>query len=269
METIQDFLTRFCTVLQSDNFEVRHNQSLGDAGIIADVYACRKKLHYLIFNLQQNLKNDLAGLAAVHKASCAWVDSQYKTPKSLRLQPATIQTIFITAELFTRKMQEEAIAAINQLDSQWGGEISNAMLIDLQRQTTAPLKDILPVGGRGQSKAASILEEQTQKVFQQNGNPQDIISRDDLDIAAPRKQQKMKWPPAWAWFFIVLCGAMVGLRGAIPSALGMAGAAACYQVAQDRSKPLGGRIIKCIGISLGVWVLFFGIGFVFLQLLGN
>ncbi|MEM9539748.1 MAG: hypothetical protein AAGA60_09570 [Cyanobacteria bacterium P01_E01_bin.42] len=268
METVQNFLTQFRTVLQSDNFEVQQGQSLGDSGITADLYACRKKVHYLIFDLQQNLKNDLAGLPEVHRAACKWVDSQYKIPKSLRFQVATIQTIFVTAEPFTRKMQDEVLSAITQADSQWGGEISNATLIDLQQQISAPLKDILPVGGRAQSKVAMIVKEQAQRIFGNAGSG-DVISPDNIDLALPREQPKMKWPPSWSWFFIVLCGAMIGMGGALPSGLGMAGAASCYQVAQDRTKPLTGRIVKCVGITLGVWVLFFAIGFVLLQLLAN
>jgi hypothetical protein len=62
-----------------------------------------------------------------------------------------------------------------------------------------------------------------------------------------------KQVPAWAWLFVVACGSLVILGGAIGGALGAGGAMGCAALSQ-RPQSLGARLVGCALITGGVWL---------------
>ena len=64
--------------------------------------------------------------------------------------------------------------------------------------------------------------------------------------------------PAWAWVFIVVCGAIpvVSLGGAIPAMIGFTGAFGCAAVSRNRSLPAGVRLGSCLAIAAAAWGAF-------------
>ena len=68
-------------------------------------------------------------------------------------------------------------------------------------------------------------------------------------------QQKL---PAWAWACIALCIAIpvIAVGGAIPAAIGAAGASGCAAVARRQSLSSAARVGICVGITLAAWTAF-------------
>jgi hypothetical protein len=64
--------------------------------------------------------------------------------------------------------------------------------------------------------------------------------------------------PQWAYFFAVACGAIpiLTLGGLIPALLGFGGASGCLTVCRMRSVPVALRLLACVGITAGCWLLF-------------
>lgn len=62
--------------------------------------------------------------------------------------------------------------------------------------------------------------------------------------------------PWWGWVFVVACGAipLVTLGGALPTGLGVGGAAACAAIAKRPDWPIAGRVAACAGIAFVAWV---------------
>ncbi|MGI8593292.1 MAG: hypothetical protein ACR2ML_02815 [Solirubrobacteraceae bacterium] len=63
--------------------------------------------------------------------------------------------------------------------------------------------------------------------------------------------------PAWGWVAVGLCVAIpiVALGGAIPTGLGAGGAAGCYAIARDPTKPAATRMGLCAAIVVGCWAI--------------
>jgi hypothetical protein len=76
----------------------------------------------------------------------------------------------------------------------------------------------------------------------------------------PGQKTKMAPPPRWAWLFAAACIAIpiIAIGGAIPSAIGAAGAFYCLAVARETKKSTRGRLIHCAAVTAGCWVLFIG-----------
>ncbi|NJN22847.1 MAG: hypothetical protein HC812_18825 [Leptolyngbya sp. RL_3_1] len=259
---MDNFEALFGTVLKAEGFEIQPKHRLEGSDLVAALYGRRKNYHYFLFDLEQAFNGNLERLTEAHEMVCKWVNSQYKTPKALRLQAPIIQTVLVTSEPFTREMQEQALAQMDTLAarSAVGGEISNVTLIDLPRRTTAPLKAVQMMGWAIQKKVQKMVEAQAQKVFQQLPGAVEMPPLEGgsaLDTAP--KSRVSQWPPGWAWFFIVPCLGIIGLRGAIPAAVGAGAAAGCYQVSRDRSQSTRTRVLKCLGITVGAWAVMFAI----------
>jgi hypothetical protein len=64
--------------------------------------------------------------------------------------------------------------------------------------------------------------------------------------------------PAWGYLFIAACGLIpvVSLGGAVPAAIGAAGAFGCLGAARDGSKSVFERASRCLAITAGCWVIF-------------
>ena len=64
--------------------------------------------------------------------------------------------------------------------------------------------------------------------------------------------------PQWAYLFAVFCGIIpiISLGGAIPMALGFGGAGGCLAVSRRTSVPGVLRFLVCVGITIGVWIVF-------------
>jgi hypothetical protein len=64
--------------------------------------------------------------------------------------------------------------------------------------------------------------------------------------------------PAWGYLFVAACGLIpvVSLGGAVPAAIGVAGAVGCLGTARDGSKTLAERAGRCLAITAGCWVVF-------------
>jgi hypothetical protein len=64
--------------------------------------------------------------------------------------------------------------------------------------------------------------------------------------------------PQWAYLFAAVCGAIpiVSLGGLIPAVLGVGGAGGCLKVARLGSLPIPVRLLLCVGITMGSWILF-------------
>jgi F0F1-type ATP synthase membrane subunit c/vacuolar-type H+-ATPase subunit K len=268
MNTTLDFVTLFDAVLKAEKFETQPHQVLEGTGIVASFYGRRKNFHYFVFDLEQTLKGNLDRLTDAHEAACKWVNSQYKTPKALRFQAPIIQSILVTAEPFTKAMQEKVLAQMDMLAarSAVGGEVSNVTLVDLPRRTTAPLKAVQMMGWAIQKKVQKMVEDQVQTVFQQLPGTAEVSEEPEMALETAPKSRVSPWPPSWAWFFIVLCALIIGFRGAIPSAIGAGAAAGCYQVSRDRSQPTQSRVLKCLGITVGAWVTVLVIAFLIAML---
>ena len=271
MDSIQDFVTLFDAVLKADGFEIQRHHSLEGTEMVTAFYGRRKNYHYFVLDLQHTLKGNLDHLVDAHEAACKWVNSQYKTPKALRLQAPIIQTVLVTTEPFSRDMQEQALTQMDALAtrSAMGGEISNATLVDLPRRTTAPLKAVQMMGWAIQKKVQKMVEDQAQKAFQQLPGTAEVPPEAEADLEAAPKSRVSQWPPGWAWGFIVLCGVIVGFRGAIPTAVGIAAAGTCYQISRDRSQSTQSRVLKCLGVTVGAWVVVFAIAILIVILFGG
>lgn len=249
MSNTQAFIQEFQAALEADKYEVTPHLALGESGITATAYARHKNLHFILFDLQAITGDDLNPIGTAHTAACEWVDRSYKTPKSLRLQPPIIQTVFVTATAFTRDEQEEVVKMINQLDPTQGGEVRHAALVDLTRKVAVPLKDIEAYGAIPQQKSQARLQKYSEQILGEAAEP----ASDDAN--GLRQSPKTLMPPAWSWFFIVVNVVMLGIGGAIPYGLGFGAALWCYQIAIQREKPIGGRLAKCVGITLGAWAI--------------
>ncbi len=55
--------------------------------------------------------------------------------------------------------------------------------------------------------------------------------------------------PAWAWVFIIVCGAVSAM-------IGFAGAFGCAAVSRNRSLPAGVRLGSCLAIAAAAWGAF-------------
>ena len=76
------------------------------------------------------------------------------------------------------------------------------------------------------------------------------------DSPDPEQEERGKPPiPPWAWVFVVACGIIpvLTLGGAIPTGIGVGGAAACIGVARNPSMPVAGRVVLCAVITVGCW----------------
>ena len=64
--------------------------------------------------------------------------------------------------------------------------------------------------------------------------------------------------PKWGWIFLVACGIIpiLTMGGAIPGALGFAGAFPCLAILRDKKMTTGQKVVSCGGITLAVWILF-------------
>ncbi|NEO84450.1 MAG: hypothetical protein F6J87_09380 [Spirulina sp. SIO3F2] len=256
------FIHELQAVLEADKYEITPNQLLGESGITATAYARRKNLHYVLFDLQATAGDDLTKIGTAHTAACEWVDTFYKTPKSLRLQPPVIQTVFVTAVAFTRSQQEQVVEMLNQLDPNQGGEVRHASLVDLTRKAAVPLKDTQAYAAIPQQKSQVRLQNYAEQIL---GESTESASEGD----ALRSGPKTLIPPAWSWFFIVVNALMVGIGGAIPSGLGFGAAMWCYQLSMQREQPVGGRIVKCVGITLVAWAILAAIALFFASILNG
>lgn len=267
MSDTKTFLHQLQAALDADQYEITPNPTFGESGITAVAYARKKNLHYALFDLQ-TVGDDLNNIGAAHTAACDWVNSLYKTPKSLRLQFPVTQTVFVTADAFSREQQEQVFKLLNQLDPNQGGEVRHAALVDLTRQETVPLKDLEAYAAIPQAKSHSRLENFVAQILggsiTVNSGAQSTPEGDAL-----RRRPKTLLPPSWAWFFIVINAVMVGIGGAIPSGLGLGAAAWCYQTSTEQEETISDRVFKCIGITVGAWVMMAVIRFVILRMLSS
>ena len=64
--------------------------------------------------------------------------------------------------------------------------------------------------------------------------------------------------PVWGWAFVIACVAIpvVSLGGAIPGAIGGAGAFACYRAARQPGTSTTTRLAICTAIAIGCWTVF-------------
>lgn len=64
--------------------------------------------------------------------------------------------------------------------------------------------------------------------------------------------------PGWAYVFASLCGAIpvVALGGCVPALLGFGGGSMCLGLARWRALPVVLRVLGCILITGGAWILF-------------
>jgi hypothetical protein len=83
----------------------------------------------------------------------------------------------------------------------------------------------------------------------------------ETDVACVRCGAPIRRAPAevpqWAYLFAVLCGIIpvLTLGGAIPVAVGVGGAGGCIKVARSTSLPLAARLILCLAITAGCWLV--------------
>jgi hypothetical protein len=63
--------------------------------------------------------------------------------------------------------------------------------------------------------------------------------------------------PGWAYIFAVACAMIpvVTLGGFIPALVGLGGASACVKVSSSGSIPGVLRVLCCLGITLGCWLV--------------
>lgn len=88
----------------------------------------------------------------------------------------------------------------------------------------------------------------------------------------PNTQELSKWPPGWAWVFIIACVAIpvITLGGAIPMGIGAGGAAGVYSIARDESRSTQSRVIISAVIAVIAWAIFLAfIAFIVPSLLDN
>jgi hypothetical protein len=64
--------------------------------------------------------------------------------------------------------------------------------------------------------------------------------------------------PQWAYFFAVACGAIpiLTLGGLVPAVLGFGGAGGCLTISRINSLPVVLRLLACVVITAGCWLLF-------------
>ena len=79
-----------------------------------------------------------------------------------------------------------------------------------------------------------------------------------LTCGAPVRASTAAIPvPGWAYIFAVACAIIpvVTLGGLIPAVVGLGGASACVKVSSSGSIPGALRLLICVGITLGCWLL--------------
>lgn len=262
--TTTTFLQAFEASLVADGFEWQRPPQLAPIGIQPTAYARKKNVHYLVFDWSQTLSNDIQQFNAAHEAACQWVNTSSYWPKALRITVPAVQTILVTTEPFTRVMQDQVVNYLGELSLQSGvgGETSNATLIDLRRRLVIPLKAEQLWGLLVQRKLQNSVKKHAQAAFQRLPATAPIpADRPEAeDLALQPKSQISQWPPGWAWFFIVLCLILVALGGIIGALCGLAGAAYCYQISRDRSKTIGRRVLYCLGVTVGAWIIVVVVG---------
>jgi hypothetical protein len=70
------------------------------------------------------------------------------------------------------------------------------------------------------------------------------------------RRKRLSGLPIWAWPFVVACGIMVIFPGGlIAGAIGGASAAGCAVIAQSSSWSVLIRVVICIALAIGAWIL--------------
>jgi hypothetical protein len=83
----------------------------------------------------------------------------------------------------------------------------------------------------------------------------------DLPHASDPAAKPAKLPiPPWTWAFVIACGVLplLTLGGAIPTGIAFGGAGGCIGVARNPEMPVGTRIAICAAITVGCWIVVFG-----------
>ncbi len=64
--------------------------------------------------------------------------------------------------------------------------------------------------------------------------------------------------PAWGWLFVAACVLIpvLTLGGAIPGAIGGAGAFGCADVSRDVAKSSSTRVLICCAVTFVCWLVF-------------
>jgi hypothetical protein len=119
--------------LNTNEFTVTENFS---AGVLsADIYAFRKGLNfvfpqrdYLFFHDIEKRNLDVHSAEKLHEAARAFVNSEYKLPKAMRLTVPNITSVF-----FANKVTDKSL--ISLASSAIGGEIHQIIVIDVSSKT--------------------------------------------------------------------------------------------------------------------------------------
>lgn len=84
------------------------------------------------------------------------------------------------------------------------------------------------------------------------------LAVDGVFISSGEPYEPLAKMPKWNWIFIVACVAIFAVSGggALPVLCAMLGAMFCTRVACSK-KPLGAKIISCIGITGAAWLIWF------------
>jgi hypothetical protein len=64
--------------------------------------------------------------------------------------------------------------------------------------------------------------------------------------------------PGWAYFFILTCVLVpvVSQGGAVPTVIGLGGAAGCTKLSRDTTLPVAKRVLLCAAMTAGAWGVF-------------
>jgi hypothetical protein len=62
--------------------------------------------------------------------------------------------------------------------------------------------------------------------------------------------------PGWAWVFVIACGILFFVGGAIGGAIGIGGALFCATQARNAARPVAARVGLCVAGMIGAWVLY-------------
>lgn len=94
----------------------------------------------------------------------------------------------------------------------------------------------------------------------------DLIFNDRSVTTGEMVAERAPAPP-WAWLFVIACGALVPLGGAIGAVLGLAGARLCYRISQNAERTVGARVLQSVGVTAGAWIAWMVLGTVLAVLL--
>ena len=231
------------------------------------VETTQDKLMCLNKVLAINPANEAAqrGVAALQKESTTPLPLETQpVPQPRHIRPSVVQAVLGTDSLaieeFPTPTSTETTTAVRP-SAQASVRLDHTKTFDqldpekqqaLEGYTSLIIHEL----AEGDISQKEIVERLTKRGFSRAAVEQHVakVAKTTKHVRRARK----KSIPFWAWLFVLACGIIpvLTLGGAIPTMIGLGGAAGCVAVSRDVSKPALLRVLFCVGITIACWILF-------------